>query len=173
MPATDATHTFEPGDRFLWPAGNGRLVRSGEAVRLLPASSRPGGVRARWEVRVDPIGDVDAGGVMWLFPEEMFPLNTPASVLAAHVAVVQERWFGVHVPTPDLVRSLDEALALVREALARAFPEAASGHVPDGCPACAAPARCAVCGADIGSGEVECQRCAGHEDAAAKRAADV
>lgn len=151
------THTFSPGDRFLWPAGNGRRVRTGVTTSWL--RPRPGGARGRWAVTLDPIPDVETASGTWLYPEEMFPVNTPAAVLAGHVAAVQERRFGESIPLVELTRSMADAVTLVREALHRAFPETVT--------------RCAVCATRVPAGAVECQDCAGGEDAAAKRAADV
>jgi hypothetical protein len=160
------THTFRPGERFLWPAGNGRRVRTGLVDRWVPP--RPGGVgrRGSWMVRLDPIEGVDKGLTAWLYPEEMFPLNTPAAELASHVAAVQVRRFGESMPSAELVASLSEAVTLIREALHRAFPEAYTETRPS-------DHQCQICGMPVPAGWLECEPCAGGEDAAAKRAADV
>jgi hypothetical protein len=85
--------TFKPGDRFLLPAGNGRVVRTGSILEWAPPVSLVG--RGQWFVEIDPDPSLPCAGYKtWFTPDRLLPTTATAEEIAAYVAARQAEWFG-------------------------------------------------------------------------------
>lgn len=97
--------TFKPGDRFLFPAGNGKVVRTGSILEWAPPVSLVG--RGQWFVEIDPDPSLPCAGYKtWFTPDRLLPTTATAEEIAAYVAARQAEWFGprkVQRPASNLV----------------------------------------------------------------------
>lgn len=90
---------FKPGDPFLLPAGNGKLVRTGtilgwQSLIRVGQDTDDGS----WFVEVDPIPETEnapaaEGWKSWFKPADLLPANASQADIDAYVAERQARWF--------------------------------------------------------------------------------
>jgi hypothetical protein len=88
---------FKPGDRFLLPAGNGKLVRTGTILSWQnPINPRSEG---SWFVEVDAIPEAPGitpaaeGWKSWFKSADLLPADASQADIDAYVAERQARWF--------------------------------------------------------------------------------